>query len=65
VFLETFTSANRRDTNPYVWPLLLAAVTALPAVLRPAAAAVIVQESFDYAVGPWAGNNGGTGVSAA
>lgn len=65
MFLETLASANRRVTNPYVWLLLLAAVTALPAVPRPAAAAVIVQESFDYAVGPLAGNNGGTGFSAA
>jgi hypothetical protein len=49
VFLDTLASANRRVTNPHAWLLLLAAVTAVPAVPRPAAAAVIVQESFDYA----------------
>jgi hypothetical protein len=38
VFLDTLASANRRVTNPHAWLLLLAAVTALPAVPHPAAA---------------------------
>jgi hypothetical protein len=38
VFFNTLASANRRVTNPHAWLLLLAAVTALPAVPHPAAA---------------------------
>ena len=65
MFHTTPASANRRATNPLAWFMLPTLVTALPAIARPAAAAVIVQESFDYAAGPLAGNNGGTGFSAA
>ena len=41
--------------------LLLAAAIAL--VPNHAAAALVLQEQFDYATGPLAGNNGGTGFS--
>lgn len=65
MFHRTCASANRRVTNPLALFLLLAFVVGLPVLASPATGAVIVQESFDYAAGPLAGNNGGTGFSAA
>lgn len=58
-------SANRRVNNPLASFLRVAAVAGLPVLASPAAGGLIVQESFDYAAGPLAGNNGGTGFSAA
>ena len=44
---------------------LLGVVALLPAVVRPVAAAIIIQDQFDYATGSLNGRNGGQGFSAA